>query len=207
MLKVTKVTIIVTSAEFSVPGCRVKTGTAKTQPAAFKSHFRPGEPLTCNSPFHSNGSDHQKRNALSFFREKLKPSEGPEERRQYPPAQLPPPLPPPTPCKNNKQLTAEHIMQRFGRPSFPTSANCCSPRKKEQRVEWKEGEAEKGKCQGRRTHSCTSDLSVERITLSSASCVQSFCFPLSLVQPPGVGGNKNYIQSYFAPAPSKWEKQ
>ena len=79
---------IVRSAEFSVPGCRVRMGTAKTQPPDFKSHFRPGEPLTCNSLFHSNGSDHQKRNALSFFREKLKPFKGPEERRQYPPVQL-----------------------------------------------------------------------------------------------------------------------
>lgn len=83
----------------------VNTGTEvkPNQTPAFKSRFRPVGSLTCNSVFHSNGSDRSKRNAFSFFRVRLKASEGAEGRRQYAPVQLHFPPPPLTKITGNHQ--------------------------------------------------------------------------------------------------------
>lgn len=84
-------------------------------------------------------------------------------------------------------------MQHSGRPSFPTSANCCSPRKKAEGG-IKEGEAKKEKCQGRRTPLHVRSLDGEDYLVLCQLC-PGFLFPpvFSPTTGRGVGGQKSKL--------------
>lgn len=150
---------------------------AKTQPPAFKSHFRPGRApdVQFSLSFKRERSPEKRFPFFPGKAEALHRTRGtetipacPANPHNFSPA-------PPFFCKNNKQLRAEHIMQHFGRPSFPTSANCCSPRKKAEGG-IKEGEAKKEKCQGRRTPLHVRSLGGEDYLVLCQLC-PGFLFP------------------------------